>query len=162
MFVTSHTFVDTFAVRIDRDESFFDESPLPPARFDLSGVLGRFRDDAQLFPFFEDELDDVTAVEENLVVIPDRFVLHGNYPNPFNPSTTIRFDLPTNADVRIVIFDILGRQVLTIENNNVSAGSALTIEINASELSSGLYFYQLIAKLKEKTEIKTGKMTLLK
>ena len=104
----------------------------------------------------------IVGVEDLSIVIPDRFVLHGNYPNPFNPSTTIRYDLPTNADVRIVIFDILGRQVLTIENNNVSAGSALTIEINASELSSGLYFYQLIAKLKEKTEIKTGKMTLLK
>jgi hypothetical protein len=74
--------------------------------------------------------------------IPEVFSLSQNYPNPFNPSTQISFSLPKAADVKLVVFDILGREVLTLVNEFRSAGNH-NVEFNASALSSGVYFYRL-------------------
>jgi hypothetical protein len=75
---------------------------------------------------------------------PKAFALAQNYPNPFNPSTLCAYDLPENAHVTLTIFDVLGRQVATIVNENQSAGHR-SITWNAVGCSSGLYFLRLQA-----------------
>jgi len=68
-----------------------------------------------------------------------------NYPNPFNPSTTIRFDLPREVHVLLRIFDILGHEVATLVDEEKSAGG-YRIEWRAAELRSGMYFYRIEAR----------------
>jgi hypothetical protein len=74
--------------------------------------------------------------------IPNSYALHQNYPNPFNPVTKINFDLPENSFVKLSLFDILGREVSVLINENLSAGR-YTYKLNATNLSSGAYFYKL-------------------
>jgi len=76
--------------------------------------------------------------------IPKEFKLYDNYPNPFNPVTNIKFDLPLNSFVKIKIYDITGREVLNPVNGFVNAG-AYEVQVNASNLSSGIYFYRFEA-----------------
>ena len=72
------------------------------------------------------------------------FRLEQNYPNPFNPSTTIRFSIPTTENVQLDVFDVLGRKVATVLNQRLTAGT-YTVQFNASQLSSGMYFYRINA-----------------
>jgi hypothetical protein len=76
--------------------------------------------------------------------VPALYSLSQNYPNPFNPSTTIRFTTPARGRVTLRIFDILGREVATILNGDLDAGSHQAT-FNASRLSSGIYFYRMHA-----------------
>jgi len=70
--------------------------------------------------------------------------LEQNYPNPFNPSTTIRFTIPNTENVQLDVFDMLGRKVATLVNQRLAAGT-YTVQFNASQLSSGMYFYRISA-----------------
>ena len=74
--------------------------------------------------------------------IPSSYALSQNYPNPFNPSTTINFSIPANRFVSLKIYDIIGREIATLVNQNLSPGY-YTVRWNASGYSSGVYFYQL-------------------
>ncbi len=103
----------------------------------------------------------VTGVEES-TELPKEFALHGNYPNPFNPSTRIQFDLPENAQVQIQIVDMLGREVITLPAQDFEAGANRGIELQATSLASGTYLYRLIATGAEQRHVKTGRMTLVK
>jgi hypothetical protein len=94
--------------------------------------------------------------------LPTEFALKGNYPNPFNPSTNIRFDLPETADVSVVVVDLLGRQVLSVPSAAFEAGAGKTIQIDASALSSGIYMYQVRSRTQSSVNVKTGTMTLIK
>ncbi len=94
--------------------------------------------------------------------LPSEFALQGNYPNPFNPTTTIQFDLPETADVTVQILDLLGREVLSVPSQTLDAGSARSIQINASSLASGIYLYRVIANGATTTSIQVKTMTLLK
>lgn len=76
--------------------------------------------------------------------IPGSYQLYNNYPNPFNPLTNIRFDLPADSKVRIVIFNILGAEVETLTDKNISAGR-YSIDWNAAQYASGVYFYRIDA-----------------
>lgn len=76
--------------------------------------------------------------------IPQDFALYQNYPNPFNPETTIRYSLERDANVRLVIYDILGKEVRTLTDGYKPAG-VHEYRFNASELSSGMYIYRLTA-----------------
>jgi hypothetical protein len=80
-----------------------------------------------------------------------------NYPNPFNPNTTISYTLKENASVRVTVYDRLGREVKVLVDENQGAGTH-TVEFSASNLPSGIYFYRI--KANEKTEVK--KMILAK
>ncbi len=80
---------------------------------------------------------------KDLLSIPEHFELHQNYPNPFNPSTKIAFDLPKDAKVKLVIYDILGREIKTLIQNEFRAAGKYITEFNGSNLASGVYFYQL-------------------
>ena len=74
--------------------------------------------------------------------IPKNFSLSQNYPNPFNPVTKINFALPKSGFVTLKIYDMLGREIRTLVNEVKSAGN-FSVDFNASELSSGIYFYRL-------------------
>ena len=93
----------------------------------------------------------VDDVKVSLQVIPDGYQLYQNFPNPFNPTTKIKFSIPQNeigetSNVKIIVFDILGNKVATILNKELSVGS-YEIEFGAMignrHLVSGIYFYQL-------------------
>ena len=77
--------------------------------------------------------------------IPGRFELNQNYPNPFNPVTVIGFSLPINSFVSLKIYDILGREVTVLINNQMQAGK-YEYKFNAENLKSGVYFYSLTTK----------------
>ena len=105
----------------------------------------------------------VTGVEEEGgPEIPTEFTLHGNYPNPFNPSTRIQFDLPESAQVTLQVVDMLGRKVMTLPAKQFEAGANRTLPLNATSLASGQYLYRIIATGAENQYVKTGRMTLVK
>jgi hypothetical protein len=89
-------------------------------------------------------LSGVTGVKSKTQVIPKSFRLYQAYPNPFNPTTTIRFDLPAAAYVTLDIFDVLGRMVAQPLNARRTAGT-YEIEWNATGFPSGVYFYRIRA-----------------
>ena len=78
------------------------------------------------------------------IEIPNFYSLSQNYPNPFNPSTSIKFTMPKGDNVKLVVFDILGREVKTLVNEFKNSGS-YEVNFDASALSSGVYFYRLEA-----------------
>jgi hypothetical protein len=94
--------------------------------------------------------------------LPTEFALKGNYPNPFNPTTSISFDLPETADVTVQVLDLLGREVMAIPSQTVHAGANQTVQIDASSLSSGIYLYRVIARTAGDTHMQVKTMTLLK
>ena len=103
----------------------------------------------------------ITAAESG-EELPTEFALQGNYPNPFNPSTRIQFDLPKTAEVTVQVIDMLGRNVMTVPVQKIEAGAKRTIELNAASLASGPYLYRLIAKSVSGVEVETGRMVLIK
>ncbi len=84
--------------------------------------------------------DPVSVDDEN--GIPTVYSLNQNFPNPFNPSTKIQFSIPENGMVTLKVFDILGREVMTLVNEELPA-SYKTVEFDASQLTSGIYFYRI-------------------
>jgi hypothetical protein len=94
--------------------------------------------------------------------VPGGFALHGNYPNPFNPSTSIRFDLPQTAEVTVQVVDILGRVVMSHRAGSVGAGANRTVALDASRLASGVYLYRIIAAGASQTFTGSGRFTLVK
>ena len=89
---------------------------------------------------------------------PSRFVLENNTPNPFNPSTTIRFSLPVASTVMLTVYDLQGQKVATLVHGEYREAGRYAVEFDASRFSSGVYFYQL--KTGAFRQVK--KMTLLK
>ncbi len=89
-----------------------------------------------------------TDVKEESGITPAEFSLQQNYPNPFNPSTQIKFSVPQTSDVKIIVTDILGREVAALVNDNLAAGN-YSVEFNAAQeslpaIASGVYFYTLV------------------
>ena len=82
-------------------------------------------------------------------LVPERFALSQNFPNPFNPETTIRFDLPVDAEVRLELFDVLGQRVRTLASGWLSAGGQRVVwdgrDEAGSAVGNGVYFYRLQA-----------------
>ncbi len=89
--------------------------------------------------------------------LPERFDLHANYPNPFNPATTIRYDLPEASEVSLAVYNILGQKVAELVNGRREAGRH-AVSFDASHLASGMYVYVLKAGSFSKVQ----KMMLLK
>ena len=85
-------------------------------------------------------LDNLILVEES--ILPVTYSLSQNYPNPFNPSTTIKYQIPADGNVRIIIYDVLGKEVQMLVNRFEKAGN-YEISFNASNLASGVYFYKM-------------------
>jgi len=99
--------------------------------------------------------DYTTGIDDHF--LPEVYSLNQNYPNPFNPSTTISFDLIETADTRLVLYDIRGRELRQLVNENMAPGR-YSVTLDASAYSSGVYFYRLVSG--EFTDVK--KLMLLK
>jgi hypothetical protein len=99
---------------------------------------------------------DVAAEE----AVPQSFTLNQNYPNPFNPTTVLSYQLPVAGNVRLVVYDLLGREVGVLVNGRMAAGSH-DVTWNAANLSSGVYFYRLSVKDGEKTLFSSVKKMVL-
>ena len=95
-----------------------------------------------------------TDVEDE---IPTDFCMNQNYPNPFNPSTTIAYQIPKEGIVTLKVYDVLGREVTTLVNENKVVGK-YSVEFSSNQLASGTYFYRLTSA--DFTEIR--KMILLR
>ncbi|MGD1007418.1 MAG: S8 family serine peptidase [Ignavibacteriaceae bacterium] len=107
--------------------------------------------------YYKIDLAKKPALQEAVSQIPTVYALFNNYPNPFNPSTIIQYQLPTNGMVTIKVYDILGREVKTLVNDYKTAGN-YSVSFDASKLASGIYFYQIRAG----NFITTKKMMLVK
>ena len=98
----------------------------------------------------------ITALENTNLII-EHYYLSQNYPNPFNPSTKITYSIPERSNVSLKVFDLLGSEVIELVNGEIETGT-YDINFNASQLSSGIYFY----KLQAGSFVQTRKMILLK
>jgi predicted GH43/DUF377 family glycosyl hydrolase len=87
-----------------------------------------------------------------------QFQLYQNYPNPFNPMTTIKWEIPESGQVKLIIYDILGKAIATLIDDEFRSAGKFEVEFDASSLPSGIYFYQL----KAGSFIQTKKMLLIK
>jgi len=94
---------------------------------------------------------------ENDVTVADEFALEQNYPNPFNPTTNIKYSVATTSNVRLTVYDMLGKQVAELVNDVRPAGS-YTVAFDASDLASGMYIY----KLQADNNVFTNRMMLIK
>jgi hypothetical protein len=115
-----------------------------------------------------DVTDNALAVEETPAGIPEAFVLHNNYPNPFNPSTTIVYGLPVQSKVTVKIYSVLGQEVRTLVNEVQGASyQRLTWDgrdASGRAVSSGMYFLRVVAEPLGggQISIDTKKMMLMK
>jgi hypothetical protein len=98
-----------------------------------------------------------TSIGTDRADVPDQFLLYGNYPNPFNPATMLRFSLPSSGDVSVTVFDLLGRQKQQLNLGLLRAGEQ-RVALDASTWPSGVYIY----KVNYAGMTGVGKMTLVK
>ncbi|MCB0727214.1 MAG: T9SS type A sorting domain-containing protein, partial [Ignavibacteriae bacterium] len=99
---------------------------------------------------------------KNASIVPEVYYLSQNYPNPFNPTTKISFDLPVDAKVKLIIFDMLGREVKSMVNSQLSTGR-YEYQFEGSNFSSGIYFYRMEAVDNSgKKFVQTKRMVLVK
>lgn len=97
------------------------------------------------------------SISDGNAETPSGFKLYNNYPNPFNPTTQIRYEIGQTSDVSIKVYDVLGRQVQTLIDSRQNPGS-YTLSFDASALSSGIYFYRIQAG----SFVDVKQMTLIK
>ncbi|MBT7596720.1 MAG: T9SS type A sorting domain-containing protein, partial [Gemmatimonadetes bacterium] len=144
---------------------------IPLAVFDLKGPIARIRFTGDLEgTFYLDDIrlvaatpPSITAVTESYdISTPESFTVHQNYPNPFNPETTIRFDLPSTADVDLSLYNLAGQRVATLAVGLREAGSYSLRwdgrDDAGRDLASGMYFYRLTAG----NQVETRKLLLLR
>jgi hypothetical protein len=97
-----------------------------------------------------------------ITTVAENFSLSQNYPNPFNPSTKINFSIPERSFVTMKVYDMLGKEVMQLVDNNYSAGT-YSVDMNAKGLSSGMYLYSIEARSETGNIFKdTKKLTLIK
>jgi hypothetical protein len=130
------------AITVQEDRSFGIHNP----KYIVSGLFGAMN-----------LVGIVTDVKSNTSEIPTEYTLYQNYPNPFNPSTNIRFALPKESHVKLTIYDITGKQIETIINDQLAAGTH-TIEWAPKNIASGVYLYRVEAG----NFVKVNKMIFMK
>ena len=109
--------------------------------------------------FYMDPNATITSVASKGNDLPSTFALMGNYPNPFNPATTIKFQIARSSEVTLDVFDVLGRMVSS-QTLGVTAPGEHAVSYNAANLASGTYYYKL--KMVSTGSTLVGKMLLLK
>lgn len=86
----------------------------------------------------------LTGTGNNVSELPKEFKLYENYPNPFNPTTSIKYDIANNAFVKLVVYDVTGKEVETLVNDNLQAGR-YEASFNGGNYASGIYFAKIEA-----------------
>ena len=124
-------------------------------------LRARYRDKNLQWSEWSDEVSftvsETNAVKEKQNSLINDYKLYNSYPNPFNPTTTIKFDIKETSIVNLSIFNSIGEKVVELENGKFSAGHYQT-QFNASKFSSGVFYYRLRAN----NYVKVKKMTFLK
>jgi hypothetical protein len=105
--------------------------------------------------------DNKSGITQNGTGIPDQFALSQNYPNPFNPSTKINFELPQSGNVKILVYDMSGKEVAVLLDEVKTAGF-YTVTFDGFNLSSGIYYYRINADVNGNNFTDTKKMMLIK
>ncbi|KXK53448.1 MAG: peptidase S8/S53 subtilisin kexin sedolisin [Chlorobi bacterium OLB5] len=90
--------------------------------------------------------EGTSSSKVNPNTLPTVYRLSQNYPNPFNPVTKINYDLPRDAKVTLIIYDILGREVKRLVNNEIKKAGAYIVDFYALNYASGVYFYRIEAE----------------
>ena len=98
-----------------------------------------------------------TGIRNINTELPSKFKLYQNYPNPFNPTTKIKFELPVNSFVTVKVYNLLGKEIATLVNQSLNAGT-YEADWSAADFSSGVYFAKILAG----NYTETKKMTLIK
>lgn len=130
---------------------------VPPFNIISQEIANALYNSSDHLPVFADfDFGSVSSVNEFNSTIT-MFTLYQNYPNPFNPTTTIRFELPKANYVRLLLYDVLGREVKTIYDGEALSGLN-EVELNTENLTSGVYFYSLLYG----DNLATKKLTILK
>jgi len=135
-------------IRLETSVKSFSDAPI-----DLKIRTGPENPFTKVFTSTDNKIIDITnkeeiALDNNTIVnpesnqIPKEYSLKQNYPNPFNPSTSIKFDIPDLTNVKLSVFDITGRELAVLVNEQLQPGS-YDYKWNASQLASGIYFYKL-------------------
>jgi len=101
-----------------------------------------------------------TSIDDNMVTKPSEYLLYQNYPNPFNPSTTISYLIPERSFIKISVYNILGKEVRTLIEEQQTAGQ-FELEFESIDLPSGVYLYVLTATTETGLQVKEGKKMLL-
>lgn len=134
-------------------KSFLDQSFLPGLNYELAKGLGLISSGACEFGCGYTTLvyaevkgkiygTPITTVDKSQPEFPEAFELLQNYPNPFNPSTVIGYILGEESNVSLKIYDVLGREIMTLVDTKQNAGK-YSVSFDGSKLNSGMYFYQL-------------------
>jgi hypothetical protein len=128
-------------------DSDIDGTPIPTAKCIFTGVVGQFHSTNpaagyQLMPVLATDVTIQVNVDDPKV-LPDKFLLNGNYPNPFNPATKISFDISKSTSISLSVYNLLGQKVKDlITNVNYEAGR-YDVSFDASGYSTGVYLYKL-------------------
>jgi hypothetical protein len=131
-------------------------------------ALGYDGSRSELWDLIEEKFTIPVSVDEN-VIIPENYRLEQNYPNPFNPTTTIEYSIPNFVDgyktltqnVTLTVFDIMGREIIKFNEGDKIAGN-YKIQFDASNLSSGVYYYTLKVFTGKTNFAQTKKMLVVK
>ncbi len=109
----------------------------------IGSFISTTSDHAPVWTRFDFSRSLVSTEDDYISESPEMFELKQNYPNPFNPTTNISFNVPERADVSLKVYDVMGREVASIANNQSFSRGAHTLAFDASSLSSGMYIYRL-------------------
>ncbi len=149
---------------ISLGDGTYNSDKLPPGNYTLTACRMGFNPVMQNVTITTGNLSNINfnfnfpiGIQPISAKIPSSFKLYQNYPNPFNPSTNIKFDLPKDQRVKIIIYDILGREIAMPVDEELKGGS-YNISWNASSFASGVYFY----RIETESFIATKKLLLVK
>ena len=152
IYYTAHNFEGVFVQKYDWKGDFLSEIKISNnynflynsiLAFDPTGdliVCSDWQED-----IFIKKISDNTVDVNEEMNLPAEFSLSQNYPNPFNPSTSIKYSVPSNEYVSLKIYDVLGKEVATLVNQEMNAG-IYEVQFDASQFTSGVYIYRLITE----------------
>jgi hypothetical protein len=149
-----HTAADTLGGTSVNNANYFTVTSFQDPRYFTGGVRPWL---LALITYAKANGGTITNVTTPVSSVADKYQLSQNYPNPFNPTTKITFAIPTNGFVSLKVYDVAGKEVMTLVNKNMSVGS-YSVDFSGALLSSGVYFY----RLESGNFVETKKMMLVK